>query len=43
MLYVADAAKLDLNTDEESSKVIAKYFFAINKDLLTAAELGKLV
>ncbi|CAG8746551.1 5541_t:CDS:2, partial [Funneliformis caledonium] len=36
-------AKLDLNTDEESSKVIAKYFLAINKDLLTAAELGKLV
>src|SRR5687767_7784491 len=40
---MSQMAKLDLNTDEESSKVMAKYFLAINKDLLTSAELGKLV
>ncbi|RIA94344.1 hypothetical protein C1645_734870 [Glomus cerebriforme] len=43
LLYIADAAKLDLCLDKQSSEVIVRYFLAINKDILTAAELENLV
>ncbi|CAG8621823.1 12750_t:CDS:2 [Ambispora gerdemannii] len=43
MLYIADAAELSLNTSEEAGMVICKYFLALNKDILTGAELELLV
>ncbi|KAI7822366.1 hypothetical protein BC939DRAFT_182693 [Gamsiella multidivaricata] len=42
-LYISDAGKLDTNTQEESTIEVVKRFLAINKDILTAAELEKLV
>ncbi|RUP45519.1 hypothetical protein BC936DRAFT_148062 [Jimgerdemannia flammicorona] len=43
VLYIADAAELDQDTSESTAKVICKYFLALNKDILTAAELELLV
>lgn len=43
MLYIANAAELNLDTSEEAGRVICKYFLALNKDILTAAELKRLV
>ncbi|KAF9351124.1 hypothetical protein BGX26_010794 [Mortierella sp. AD094] len=43
ILYIADAGKLDTKTEEKSAMQVIKYFLALNKDILTAADLGRLV
>ncbi|CAG8474931.1 9704_t:CDS:1 [Paraglomus occultum] len=43
VLYIADAGKLDQPTEENSSIEICHRFLSLNKDILTAAELKKLV
>ncbi|KAF9185057.1 hypothetical protein BGZ50_003295 [Haplosporangium sp. Z 11] len=43
VLYISDAGKLDTENQEQSVVKVVKRFLAINKDILTAAELGKLV
>ena len=42
-LYIADASSLDIGTEDEAGEVICKYFFALNKDILTAANLKRIV
>ncbi|KAF9183686.1 hypothetical protein BGZ51_003864 [Haplosporangium sp. Z 767] len=43
VLYILDAGKLDTERREQSEMEVVKRFLAINKDILTAAELEKLV
>ncbi|CAI2168627.1 18817_t:CDS:2 [Funneliformis geosporum] len=43
MLYIADAAGLNVKTSKRAEKVICRYFLALNKDILTAAELKEIV
>ncbi|RHZ75624.1 hypothetical protein Glove_212g119 [Diversispora epigaea] len=43
ILYIADANELNKCTEKKSGEVICKYFIAQNKDILTAAELKRLV
>src|SRR4051794_1884294 len=43
ILYIADAADLDVETSLKAGEVICRYFLALNKDILTATELKTLV
>jgi len=43
VLYIADAAQINRASEEKSSMEICNRFLAINKDILTAAELKVLV
>ncbi|CAG8677760.1 5041_t:CDS:2 [Acaulospora morrowiae] len=43
MLYIADASDLNVESPEKAGEVICRYFLALNKDILTAAELEKIV
>ncbi|KAI7819292.1 hypothetical protein BC939DRAFT_460337 [Gamsiella multidivaricata] len=43
VLYVSDASRLNQDTAERASIEICKRFLAINKDILTAAELKEMV
>ncbi|KAF9153411.1 hypothetical protein DFQ26_000589, partial [Actinomortierella ambigua] len=43
VLYIADAKVLNKRTEEESALEMVKRFLALNKDLLTSAELQMLV
>ncbi|CAG8471924.1 16523_t:CDS:2 [Funneliformis caledonium] len=43
ILYITDAAELDVNTLEKAGKVICKYFLTLNRDILTGNELKMLV
>ncbi|RUP47923.1 hypothetical protein BC936DRAFT_145170 [Jimgerdemannia flammicorona] len=43
LLYISDAAALDQPTGSKSSEEICKRFLALNKDILTAVELQRLV
>ncbi|KAG0247058.1 hypothetical protein BG011_002110, partial [Mortierella polycephala] len=43
VLYISDAGDLDKDKKEQSEMEVVKRFLAINKDILTAAELEKLV
>ena len=43
VLYISDAAVLDQGTAERSSIEICKRFLALNKDIITAAELKEMV
>ncbi|RHZ64411.1 hypothetical protein Glove_325g28 [Diversispora epigaea] len=43
VLYIADASDLNVESSEKAGTVICKCFLALNKDILTAAELEKIV
>ncbi|RHZ82057.1 hypothetical protein Glove_114g216 [Diversispora epigaea] len=43
VLYIADASDLNVESSETAGEVICEYFLALNKDILTAAELKKIV
>ncbi|CAG8534716.1 1963_t:CDS:2 [Paraglomus brasilianum] len=43
VLYIADASDLNVESSEKAGAVICRYFLALNKDILTAAELKKIV
>ncbi|CAG8625059.1 1541_t:CDS:2, partial [Ambispora leptoticha] len=43
VLYIADASDLNVESSETAGAVICEYFLALNKDILTAAELKKIV
>jgi hypothetical protein len=43
VLYISDAGLLDKNKQDESALQVVKRFLAINKDILTGAELEMLV
>ncbi|KAF8455103.1 hypothetical protein BGX38DRAFT_1258218 [Terfezia claveryi] len=43
VLYIANASVLNTSTEEETSREICHHFLSVNKDILTAAELTKLV
>ncbi|CAG8578407.1 1616_t:CDS:2, partial [Acaulospora morrowiae] len=43
VLYIADASELNVESTEIAAAVICRYFLTLNKDILTAAELKKIV
>ncbi|RHZ57822.1 hypothetical protein Glove_383g8 [Diversispora epigaea] len=43
VLYIADASDLNVESSDKAGAVICKYFLALNKDILTASELKKIV
>ncbi|CAG8596717.1 4921_t:CDS:2, partial [Funneliformis mosseae] len=43
ILYIADAAELDVDTPEKAGKVICEYFLALNRDIVTGDGLEMLV
>ncbi|KAG9061870.1 hypothetical protein KI688_007021 [Linnemannia hyalina] len=43
VLYISDAAVLDKNKQDESALQVVKRFLALNKDILTGAELAMLL
>jgi hypothetical protein len=43
ILYIADASDLIVETSAEAGEVICRYFFALNKDILTATDLTHIV
>ncbi|CAI2179629.1 19057_t:CDS:2, partial [Funneliformis geosporum] len=43
ILYIADASDLNVESSKKAGEVICRYFLALNKDILTATELKRIV